>query len=269
MNTNTRLSRFPVLILFLTLSAVGGACAAVTGNADTAASSATPFQRTLTPNQRTTISPTATPVQDVGVAFRLSVGSFRVYQVTRYQAYPIPETMTVTRVVTDTVVNVETIAPYVVATIHRSEHAETAVAVPASMLDILMPAGSRNYWLIAKGNRLYRQDNKLDLSALDEALLELVFPLTLGAQWYQSDLLAKSNPTPRADAYMLRKVTDVGAVTVPAGHFDSCYFLQEEWAGTTFENWYCPAVGWVDRKADHHGTPEGWREVLIHYQMNR
>ena len=216
------------------------------------------------------VSPTvAASVRDVGTGMAMDVGRTWVYQKTRYQAYPIQETMTATRVVTESVVKIETITPFAVATIHRSEDAETAVAVPANMLDILMPASSHDYWLIVKGNRLYRQVNKLDLSGLDEALLELVFPLKLGAQWYQTDLLARSRPTARIGDYMLRQVTKAGVVTVPAGTFDACYFLREEWAGTTFENWYCPDVGWVDRKVDHHGTPEGWREVLIRYQASR
>jgi hypothetical protein len=192
-----------------------------------------------------------------------------VYQAIRYQAYPIPETMTTTHVITDTVVDVKSISPYVVVTIHRNESAETPVVVPSNMLDILKPAASYDYWLVVNGNRLYRQENKLDLSNLDEALLEFVFPLALGAQWYQSDLKAKSNPNPSIDDYMLRKVTKMGAVTVPAGRFDNCRFMQEEWAGVTFENWYCPAVGWVDTKHDHHGTPEGLHQILISYQLNR
>ena len=66
---------------------------------------------------------------------------------------------------------------------------------------------------------------------------------------------------------MLRTVTRVGAAVVPAGTFDNCFLLTEEWAGTSFETWFCPHVGIVDRKVDHHGTPEGYRQILVRYHL--
>jgi len=113
---------------------------------------------------------------------------------------------------------------------------------------------------------MYRQEGDLDLSSLSTALLEFVFPVKLGEKWYRSDEKARLNPT-YADDWMLRKVTKVGTVVVPAGEFNDCFFLEEEWAGTTFETWFCPNVGIVDEKGDHHGTPYGFRQVLIRYQL--
>jgi hypothetical protein len=95
-----------------------------------------------------------------------------------------------------------------------------------------------------------------------------VFPLELGEKWYVSDEKAKLHPT-YDDDWMLRKVTKVDTVVVPAGRFDNCFFLAEEWAGTTFETWFCPNVGIVDAKSDHHGTPMGWHQVLTRYQLKK
>jgi len=178
--------------------------------------------------------------------------------------------MTTTRVVTETVVEVESISSYLVAKIHREESAEIPVGdVPPSWQGVpLKPATSSDYWLVVSGNRMYRQERNLDLSSLSTALLEFVFPLKLGEKWYLSDEKAKLNPT-YADDWMLRKVTKVGTVVVPAGDFNNCFFLEEVWAGATFETWFCPNVGIVDQKGNHHGTPYGVRKVLIRYQLNK
>ena len=135
----------------------------------------------------------------------------------------------------------------------------------ASRWDLPHPA---NTGLWSAGIACTRQERDLDLSSLSTALLEFVFPVELGEKWYQSDEKAKLNPT-YADDWMLRKVTKVGTIVVPAGEFSHCFFLEETWGGTTFETWFCPSVGVVDRKADHHGTPGGFRQVLIRYQLNK
>jgi hypothetical protein len=177
--------------------------------------------------------------------------------------------ITTTWVLTETVVNVERTDSYFLAQIHREKSVERPVDIPESMQNMpLRQATSRYDWFVVRGNRLYRQERKLDLSHLSSALREFVFPLKLGAKWYLSDEKAKRYPT-YADAWMLRKVTKVGSVIVPAGQFDHCFFLEDEWAGTTFETWFCPGVGIVDKKVEHHGTPEGYRQVLIRYHLEK
>jgi hypothetical protein len=177
--------------------------------------------------------------------------------------------ITTTWMLTETVVNVERTDSYFLAQIHREKSAERPVHIPVGMRSMpLRHATSRYDWFVVSGNRLYRQDRNLDLPHLSTALREFVFPLKLGAKWYLSDEKAKRYPT-YADAWMLRKVTKVGPVVVPAGQFDHCFFLEDEWAGTTFETWFCPGVGVVDRKVEHHGTPEGYRQVLIRYHLEK
>jgi len=260
-----------VVVFLLIASALIIACGTASGRGVTpgptlaAATLATP-----TPEPIAAASPTAPPSPGPEIDFPLALDNTWVFQFTRYEGVPITEIITTTRVVTETVVEVKNISSYLVAKIHREESAEIPVGdVPPSWQGVpLRPATSSEYWLVVSGNRMYRQERNLDLSSLNTALLEFVFPLELGEKWYQSDEVAKLNPT-YAEGWMLRKVTKVGTVVVPAGHFNNCFFLEEAWAGTTFETWFCPNVGVVDQKADHHGTPGGFRQVLIRYQLNK
>jgi hypothetical protein len=260
-----------VVVFLLVASALISTCGTSSGRGVTpgptlaAATSATP-----TPELTATASPTAPPPPGPEIDFPLALNNTWVFQLTWYEGVPITEIMTTTRVVTETVVEVKSISSYFVAKIHREESAEIPVGdVPPSWQGVpLRPATSSDYWLVVSGNRMYRQERNLDLSSLSTALLEFVFPVKLGEKWYRSDEKAKLNPT-YADDWMLRKVTKVGTVVVPAGEFNDCFFLEEEWAGYTAETWFCPNVGIVDEKGDHHGTPEGFRQVLIRYQLNK
>lgn len=271
-----------VVVFLLIASALISACGTSLGRGVTpgptlaAAMLATPtpeptatasLTATPTPEPIAAASPTTPPSPGPEIDFPLALDNTWVFQFTRYEGVPITEIITTTLVVTETVVEVKSISSYLVAQIHREESAEIPVGdVPPSWQGVpLRPATSSEYWLVVSGNRMYRQERNLDLSSLSTALLEFVFPVKLGEKWYQSDEIAKLNPT-YAEGWMLRKVTKVGTVVVPAGHFNNCFFLEEAWAGATFETWFCPNVGIVDQKADHHGTPGGFRKVLIRYQ---
>ena|GEM_PF-1361310 len=261
-----------VAIFLLIASALISACGTSSGRGVTprptlaAATLAMP-----TPEPTATASPAAAPPSPgPEIAFPLALDNTWVFQFTRHEGVPITEIITTTLVVTETVVELKDISSYLVAKIHREESAEIPVGdVPPSWQGVPSgPATSSEYWLVVSGNRMYHQERNLDLSGLSTALLEFVFPVKLGEKWYQSDEKAKLNPT-YADGWMLRKVTKVGTVVVPAGEFNNCFFLEEVWAGTTFETWFCPNMGVVDRKGDHHGTPGGFRQVLIRYQLNK
>lgn len=119
-----------------------------------------------------------------------------------------------------------------------------------------------------RANRLYRQDNRLDLSKLEKALVKFVFPLKIGDQWPLTENRTKMPPV-GAKPGMTPEVVKTRSVDVLAGHFDGCYFLQEEWVDARFEDWFCPNVGIVDSKADHRGALEGWHEVLVRHDLNR
>ncbi|MDD3829221.1 MAG: hypothetical protein PHY79_24890, partial [Anaerolineae bacterium] len=214
--------------------------------------------------------PTDSPSPSPDIDFPLELNNTWVFQLTRYEGVPIDEIVTTTLIVTKTVVEVNNTSSYLMAKIHQEESAEIPVGeVPPSWQGVpLRPATSSEYWLVVSGNRMYRQERNLDLPSLSTALLEFVFPVKLGNKWYRSEEKAELNPT-YADDWMLREVTKVGTVVVPAGEFNSCSFLEETWAGTTFETWFCPGVGVVDWKGDHHGTPGGFRQILIRYQLHK
>lgn len=276
--------QFGTVLIFIA-SALISACGTSSGKdvapgrAFAATTSTTPA-----PDPTATASSTATPAPELTAAalpadspspspeidFPLALDSTYVFQFTQHEGASIGEIMTTTRVVTETVVEVSNTLSYSVAKIHREESAETPVGeVPPGWQGVpLKPATTSDYWLVVSGNRMYRQERNLDLSSLSTALLEFVFPVKLGEKWYQSDEKARLNPT-YADDWMLRKVTRGGAVVVPAGEFEDCFLLEETWAGTTFETWFCPGVGVVDRNADHHGTPGGFRQVLLRYQLGQ
>jgi len=125
--------------------------------------------------------------------------------------------------------------------------------------DFLQPAITKNYWLIVDGNRVLRQDDQLNLSDLqNQVLVEFVFPITLDSRWSMYN--AK-------DAPVNRKVTKAGLITVPAGTFTDCFYLEGVIGGMTFEEWFCPGIGLVWYNAVHQGTPFGSRQVLVSYKL--
>ena len=70
----------------------------------------------------------------------------------------------------------------------------------------------------------------------------------------------------RDHAPLNRKVTKVGSITVPAGTFIDCLYLEGVIGGMTFEDWFCPGIGVVWHNAEHHGTPYGNRRELVSYR---
>lgn len=207
--------------------------------------------------------PTPKPKTD----FPLASNNTWVFQATRYVGYPSPDVIMATLVITETVVDVQSVSSYFVAKIHQDRSAEMPLVVPASRQGELRAAESDDYWLVLMGNRLYSQD-RLDLSKLEAALVKFVFPLAVGDRWALTENQTKMLP-PGKTPGMTREVMKRGTVDVPAGRFAGCYFLREEWSTAIFEDWFCPHVGIVDSKSDHRGAPEGWHRALIGYRVER
>jgi hypothetical protein len=200
------------------------------------------------------------PLPSSETDFPLALGNTWVFQATRYEGVPITEIITTTLVITETVVEVKSTSSYFIAQIHREESAEMPVGnVPPSWQGVpLRPATSSEYWLVVSGNRVYRQERNLDPSTLyDTAELELVFPLQVGEKWNLFD------------GGILRKVVKVDTVAVPAGRFNNCFLFEDAWASDTAQTWFCPNVGIIEEKMDHHGTPMGWHSVLTRYELKR
>ena len=191
----------------------------------------------------------------------LSVGNSWAYRVTRYDGFNPNDIMTATFTMTDTMISVEVKDGFFVATVQSERSAETLVEVRGNypMTDSLQPAITETYWLIVDGNRVLRQDDKLNLSDLQSrVLVEFVFPISLNSQWAMYN--AK-------DAPLNRDVTKVGSITVPAGTFTDCFYLEGVIGGMTFEDWFCPGIGVVWYNAEHHGTPYGNRRELVSYKV--
>jgi hypothetical protein len=184
-----------------------------------------------------------------------------VYRVTRYDGFNPNDIMTATFTMTDTITSIEVKDGFFVATVQSERSAETLVEVRGNypVTDALRPATTETYWLIVDGNRVLRQDDKLNLADLQSrVLVEFVFPLRLNSQWSMFNV---------KDAPLNRKVTKVGLITVPAGTFTGCFYLEGIIGGMTFEDWFCSGIGVVWHNAEHHGTPYGNRRELVSYRV--
>lgn len=216
------------------------------------------------------MSTQSTSLPSPAVDLPLELNSTWVYQATRYTGFNPSEIMTATHIVTETIVDLQITSTHLAAKVYREGSAEEPVYVPESMQNVsVYPANPSKYRLVFSDNHVYRQEGNLDLHGLyNTGTLEFVFPLQLGEKWYLTNAMAELNPDKRVDS-MLRKVVQVGTVTVPAGSFEDCFLLAEVIGGTTYEKWFCPGVGLVDQRSDHHGTPYGSREVLVRYDLGR
>ena len=67
---------------------------------------------------------------------------------------------------------------------------------------------------------------------------------------------------------LFRQVLKAGSVQVPAGQFEGCFLITDDWAADAVANWFCPKIGWVDLKDDHSGTPYGSHQLLIEYHLS-
>jgi hypothetical protein len=190
----------------------------------------------------------------------LNVGNYWVFRATRYDGFNPNDMMTATLTMTDSIASVETKDGLLIATVQSERSAETLAKVRGTypVTGSLQPATTETYWMIVDGNRVLRQDDKLDLSDLQSrALVEFVFPISLNSQWsmYSAE-----------DAPLNRKVTKVGPIAVPAGTFTDCLYLEGVMGGMTLEDWFCPGIGIVWHNADHHGTPYGNKRELVSYR---
>lgn len=280
-----------VVTLILTLAAVG--CSAIITSADkpkgiessidslqtgsfvslpfeTLGSSQT-FTKTPLPSlltfQTATLVPTEaflrtpSPVASFGSSatqnFPLTLDTDWVYQYTRYEGFNPDEVVTTTRVVTETVVEVTQNNSFTEVKIRRDEGPEIPLYIPVSMKSVVLrPRTLGYYWFVVIGDRIFHKDEDPATHPLsNEDTLELVLPLRVGNKW---DMFGSNS--------IERRVAKTETIIVPAGRFDNCFSLIDEWIGTKNERWFCPNVGIVDEKNDHLGTPNGYHQVLIKYE---
>jgi hypothetical protein len=212
-----------------------------------------------------TIVSTAAPGLETD--YPLALNDTWVYESTRYEGFNPQEIITATQIITETVVEVKSEASYFAAKIDRETSADTPVFVPRGLESLLRPPESSAYWLVVQGNRIYRQEGGPDLSNFGGTdSLEFVLPLKPGAVWNLFPPSLQSQPS--GSGGIARQVSRTGTVQVPAGRFDGCLSMKDDWVDTKVLNWFCPGVGWVDLKSDHNGTPFGSRQVLIDFQLS-
>ncbi len=191
----------------------------------------------------------------------LDAGNSWTYQVTRYAGFNANDRMTVTSAITDTVLQSESKRGFWVATIESVQSAEVLLDLHGSYpaTNMLLPAQTKKYWLIADDNRIIRQEQSLNLDDLqNQTSVELMFPMKLGSKWSMSNL---------TDAPLNDEVKDVGSIKVPAGEFSDCFHMEATAGGTTFGIWFCPGIGIVQRSVEHRGTPFGYKQELVSYKV--
>ena len=112
----------------------------------------------------TAISPNA---EEPAIAFSqtlpLALGNTWVYQHTRYAGFNPSELMTTTRWITETVLDLSTADPYVIATIKREQSAEVPIPADIETLE-LHPASAHHYWLVMDGTHVYRLESVPDVA---------------------------------------------------------------------------------------------------------
>ncbi len=206
-----------------------------------------------------TTAPTLRPLAD----YPLALGDTWVYESTRYEGFNPHDIMTATQIITETVVGIKNDPSFLATKIRQETSADLPISVPKDWEDMLRLASTVEYWLVVQDNRIYRQERNPDPTNLrDPDSLELVFPVQLGDQW---NWLPARLPIEPQTGGIARQVVTTGTTIVPAGKFDQCFLIREDWVDSTVEDWFCPGVGWVEKKSDHSGTPVGRHWVLVRY----
>lgn len=182
---------------------------------------------TITPSITLTVSGNSSSVSD----FPLTLGNTWIYSSTRYEGYEGPHLMTATYIITERVVETQASPPYFVAKIHREEKLLTASAQWGGSEE-----WGQDYWRIISGTHVYRQGLKLDLSDQESFQLEYTFPLSTTKSWCP----AKKIPEEDCIASGKRTVIKAATRSVPAGDFETCYEIVEDFTTGTYNHWFCP-----------------------------
>lgn len=203
----------------------------------------------VTPSIPLTISENNKSVSD----FPLTLGNTWVYSSTRYEGHKGPGLMTATYIITKRVIKTQASPPYTVARMGREEKLLTASAQWGG------GEWEHDYWRIISGTHIYRQEFNLNLSDQETFQLEYLFPLSTTKSWCPAESI------PEKDCIALGKRTVIKSLprTVPAGDFETCYEIIEDFNTGTYSQWFCPGIGIVEEKSDHGGFPFGFRNVLI------
>ena len=64
-----------------------------------------------------------------------------------------------------------------------------------------------------------------------------------------------------------RNVVSQESFETPAGRFDDCYQITENFNSGGVVRWLCSGVGLVAQKYDHAGTRFGFQQTLVSYSQ--
>jgi len=224
------------------------------------------------PRPTSTVGGDACSEWNVAEHFPLALGNTWVYSGTFYQGFDRNTVLTATYVVTETVVDILRAEqrPHMIYQVARYKSVRSCpepwVRQGQGWCSTFDTPEPEYFWYIIDGNTMYQQ-RKLEVFRLPaRSVVELVFPLEMGRQWYLSAELQEQYPDYKLDA-MLRKVERKGSVDSLAGDFDECFLMTDVVGGNASRTWYCAGVGIVEQATDHSGTPFGSRELLAAYSF--
>ncbi len=163
--------------------------------------------------------------------------------------------ITATNLITETVVRAEGAGPA-----QQFLHRQTATLVSASS-DWEYDSSDLNWesWYRVDGTRVFSSP----AGSPNINTLVYDFPLSVGKSWcpevpppaYNVDCIAMGR----------RTVTSEAIYATPAGTFDQCYEINQDYNSGGVWEWFCNGVGVVARKYDHGGSRFGFEDTLIRF----
>jgi hypothetical protein len=217
-----------------------------------------------TPRPQPPPSPSVTPPTSPIHEWPVSVGDYWVYSSKVYgpasdKAFNT-EIITATFMVTDTVQRIWLEGRFFIAEFQR-EVRFIGGNDQVDFVDVIYP-GTR--WYAIDDTSVYMQQ-QMPANNQNEATmwLEYKFPFSENQCWFP-------NPDNRRNfspELCNRQVTGPMSLDVPTGKFNDCYEILTIYLSGGTLSWFCSNVGPVKAVWDHNGTPFGFEEVLIRYQV--
>lgn len=204
-------------------------------------------------------------------------GARWVYRARQYDTLPndlLPDLtmrqITATLLITDTVTETQTRGLYYAARVSRVRTIlETSIA-----LNLLGEVGETYFgndvafdrWFIFSNDKIYVQWERLEWDTFEQAPLQYIFPLELGARWYpDAEQRAQFAPDDPRDIPGYRMILPSDTKSPFAAPDSECYQIRERYnPGDTIEE-FCTGVGVVAEHFDHAGTPFGFHSELVQF----
>jgi hypothetical protein len=119
------------------------------------------------------------------------------------------------------------------------------------------PVKAGEYWYRIRGNQVL----SIHSPESQNGSLLYDFPLAADKSWCPQEILPDNLPSCHMNG--LRTVENRTSYTTPAGTFDECYEISEEYNSGGVWEWFCDGVGTVARRYDHGGTAFGFQDTLV------